>query len=126
MPALKTYHFNDSTLDETPINQYFIDTHPVDATVLQKDFLVATITPAALKKNKPLELISKLFYTQIIGTYVHVEATVQLDKEQNSKHNYSAWFSASHIYFTNDRNEVFYKFMVSVDKITGKVILNSI
>ena len=66
-------------------------------------------------------LVSFLIDSQLIQTYHHMEATLNLRHEEDSTESFSAIFDGVHVYFTNEKNEHSYSFKISIDKKTGEI-----
>jgi hypothetical protein len=93
-----------------------------DVTALRagEKFIVGKALDAKLYAD-PGFLVSFLIDSQLIQTYHHMEATLNLRHEEDSAEAFSASFDGVHVYFTNERNEHSYRFKISIDKKTGEI-----
>jgi hypothetical protein len=102
--------------------KYFGTLTRQDATRLRKGEhkVVGTVKEKRLI-GEPALVFSFLLEAQIIETYWHIEAHCNLAAYQENEKQALASFNASHIYFTNERNEQKYFFSVELDKKSGIV-----
>ncbi|KAF1079246.1 MAG: hypothetical protein GQF41_4442 [Candidatus Rifleibacterium amylolyticum] len=93
-----------------------------DVTALRagEKFIVGKALDSRLYAD-PGFLVSFLMYSQLIQTYHHMEATLNLRHEEDSTESFSAIFDGVHVYFTNEKNEHSYSFKISIDKKTGEI-----
>lgn len=97
------------------------DLVPVDATALTASVTVGVASPAARATKSPRKLVEMLLCSLIIRTFVHVEAEVCLESEQESDAQYLATFRATHTFYTQKKNVQPYRFSVTLDRINGVV-----
>lgn len=69
------------------------------------------------------DVVLFLLQSKIIETYVHAESEVCLASEKDGPNTYEANFQAKHVYFTNERFEQEYIFVISINKKTGEILL---
>lgn len=84
---------------------------------------VGKIVAPALLEN-PRLIVAFLLESQLIETYQHLEATVELLDENDAPDAYQAAFRGTHLYFTNDRHEGTYSFRVSINKKNGEILVS--
>lgn len=131
VPAVEHYRIQDRPLlwftpehRSVVVDQrHWSDLNLVDATRVKQDAKVPIgriLDPAALP---PRDVVKFLLEGQIIATYWHIGATIQLVEERDDGSSYLASFHAVHEYYTNQRNEDEYEFRVSIDKKTGEITL---
>lgn len=103
--------------------EFFSDLLAVDATNLAAGEKIAMgrWLDLSFRSLAPRDVVLFLLKGQIIQAYVHVEARLQRDEEEDGPARYRAGFSGSHIYFTNERNEDRLAFAVEIDKKTGEI-----
>jgi len=114
---------NDRKNQRIVINQAFFS--PIarpDVTALRpgEKFIVGKALDPRLFEA-PGFLVSFLLDSQLIQTYHHMEATLNLLHEEDSAESFSASFDGVHVYYTNEKNERSYRFKISIDKITGEI-----
>ncbi len=105
------------------INQAFFS--PIarpDVTALRpkEKFILGKALDPRLYENPGL-LTSFLLDSQLIQTYHHMEATLNLRLEEDSTESFSAYFDGVHVYYTNEKNERSYRFKLTIDKATGEI-----
>ena len=86
--------------------------------------LVGTVKSAALRAA-PRQLALFLVESQLVQTFVHLEAKLCLASEEDGEKAYVARFTGSHLYFTNRRNEKPLDFRILLDKATGALRVES-
>lgn len=59
----------------------------------------------------------------MIQTFAHMEADVTLTRETDTAQEFSATFSGIHVYYTNESNEIAYRFRVILRKDTGDILV---
>lgn len=93
-----------------------------DVTALRagEKFIVGKALDSRLYED-PGFLVSFLIDSQLIQTYHHMEATLNLRHEENSAEAFTASFDGVHVYFTNEKNEHSYRFKISIDKKSGEI-----
>jgi len=93
-----------------------------DVTALRdgEKFIVGKALDSRLYEDPGL-LVSFLIDSQLIQTYHHMEATLNLRHEENSAEAFTASFDGVHVYFTNEKNEHSYRFKISIDKKSGEI-----
>jgi hypothetical protein len=103
---------------------YFTELQRVDATRQgsgDKNTIIGQYKDLRFSVLTPRRLVLFLLESQIIQTYWHVESHLCLTREEDSPGSYTAHFTGTHIYFTNERNERSLSFSVVVDKKTGRM-----
>ncbi len=106
------------------VNQaYFTDLRRADATRLPGDgkAIIGRYKDLGFSFLSPRRLVVFLLESQIIETYWHVESHLCLSHEKDLPASYTAYFTGSHVYYTNERNERPLSFSVVVDKKTGQM-----
>jgi hypothetical protein len=104
-------------------NQFFfspIERPDVTALRAGEKFIVGKALDSRLYED-PGFLVSFLIDSQLIQTYQHMEATLNLRHEEDSAEAFSASFDGVHVYYTNKKNEHSYRFKISIDKKTGEI-----
>jgi hypothetical protein len=76
---------------------------------------IGRLTPAALGKLAPRELVKFLIAARVVATYVHIGSELCLVEEQQDDAGYRARFTGSHTYFTNEENVDPLAFEVRID-----------
>lgn len=106
-------------------SRYFSDLHRGDATRLGmgQTHVLGKFLDLTFTRLKPSELVMFLLKSQVIETYWHLEAELRLLRIEDSPAAYRALFHGVHTYFTNDRNEQSFAFVVAIDKKTGEMTL---
>jgi len=101
---------------------FFSQMNRPDATRMNpgETFVMGKVIDARLLEKAP-ELVEFLLESQLIETYQHLESTLKCVGQNNTKDLFTADFTGSHVYFTNDRNEDPLAFRVLIDKKTGEI-----
>jgi hypothetical protein len=104
---------------------YFGDLRRGDATrtAMGKEHLIGEFRDRTFTRLRPRDLVLFLIQSQLIETYWHLEARVLLLKEEDRPDAYRACFWGIHTYFTNDRHDEPFAFVVRVNKKTGGMTL---
>lgn len=89
----------------------------VNVTTLAKD---GKITLGKLKepgrKLAPRAVAWFLMRAGVVQTFVHLEATVNLDSEKHEGSRYEAVFSGKHLFYTNERHESAFRFRFIIEE----------
>ncbi len=104
--------------------RYFSDLQAGDATRLgaQQKVTLGKFLDLSLGLS-PREVVKFLLESEIIRTYVHIEAEVRLVKETDDGKVYASSWEGAHVYYTNEKNVDEYKFQITIDKKTGEIVL---
>lgn len=89
----------------------------VDVTRLHDDGRSATVTriaDAARGKQPPRAWVRWLIASGSLQTFVHLEATLCLESERETGGGYEAIVSGRHVYYTNERTEAGYRFVLRI------------
>ena len=105
--------------------KYFSDLQQIDLTRFSNIQTVWTFKDLNFESLSPKQMFEFLINSQILGTFIHIEANICMLNETDSADLYEATFQAEHIYYTNDRNIDSYSFTFTIDKITWKITVSS-
>lgn len=97
------------------------DLAPADATALTAPVVVGVASVVVRKATPPRQLVEMLLRSLTIRTFVHVEAEVCLESEQENAAQYVATFRATHTFYTQKKNVQPYRFSVTLDHTSGVV-----
>jgi hypothetical protein len=71
--------------------------------------------------ESPRSLIAFLIESQLIISYVHIEATLVLEKMLHTAEEVTAFFTGTHTFYTNERNDETLAFRVHLNKKNGLI-----
>lgn len=81
---------------------------------------LGTVTPA-LAGSRARDVVVFLLESQVIQTFIHMEAELRLEREEETPAAYAAHFTGVHRFYTNKKNERALAFVVRVEKNTGAI-----
>lgn len=108
-------------------DRFFSQIHRPDVTGIRpgETIVMGRVTRPELLDRAP-ELVEFLLESQLIETYHHLEASLKCIEQNNTKDAFTAVFTGSHVYFTNDRNEDSFAFSILIDKKTGDISVTGV
>ncbi len=81
---------------------------------------LGNVTPA-LAASRARDVVVFLLESQVIQTFIHMEAELRLEREEDTPAAYVAHFTGVHRFYTNKKNERALAFEVRVEKNTGAI-----
>ncbi len=116
----------DAAKKKVSVNsRYFSDLERGDATRLGMGqvHILGKFLDLTFTRLKPRDLVMFLIKSQVIETYWHLEVELKFIREEDRPEAYQAWFYGVHTYYTNERHDKQFAFVVSIDKKTGEMTL---
>lgn len=105
-------------------SRYFSELIRVDAISADNEVNIGTAKPELLSQWTPGEIIRFLLESEIIKTYVHLDAELCLIEVTDNEQVYEERYNAIHSFCTNKCQEEAYQFTVWLEKPTGMLSVN--
>ncbi len=116
----------DAAQKKVSVNsRYFSDLERGDATRMGMGQVhsLGKFIDLSFTRLKPRDLVMFMIKSQIIETYQHLEAELRFLRDEDLPDAYKAYFYGVHTYYTNERHDKKFAFVVTIDKKTGEMIL---
>jgi hypothetical protein len=118
--ALLVWHSDDGK--QAFVNaEFFSDVNRIHLTRLDSRREVGIAKAALLAEWNAKRIFQFLIRSNILSSYIHTDAELCLTDVDDNEETYEERYDAVHSYYTNQKNQDDYQFLIQIDKKTGLI-----